>query len=94
MTATGTPYKYDSSLGIVSAPLNPSGIIFALDKYTGKRLWEFNVGAPIGIGGPSIGHGMLFVTTGFPNEIAINKGGDIVAFGLPVENVDTGAKPR
>ena len=44
------------------------------------------MGAPLGIGGPSIGHGMLFVTTGFPNEIAINKGGDIVAFGLPADS--------
>ena len=47
-----------------SAPLVPSGIIFALDKDTGKKLWEFNVGTPIGIGGPSVGNGMLFVTTG------------------------------
>ena len=43
------------------------------------------MGAPPGIGGPSIGHGMLFVTTGSP-EIPINKGGDIVAFGLPADS--------
>ena len=87
MTAIGTPYKYDSLTGwVIFAPLNPSGIIFALDVDTGRKLWEFNVGAPLGIGGPSIGHGMLFVTTGFPNEIAINKGGDIVAFGLPADS--------
>jgi outer membrane protein assembly factor BamB len=59
------------------------GIIVALDKDTGKKIWEFNVGAPVGIGGPSIGHGMLFVTTGFPAGILSNKGGDIIAFGLP-----------
>lgn len=86
MTAIGTPYKYDTETGITSTPLNPSGIIFALDKDTGKKLWEFNVGAPIGIGGPSIGHGMLFVTTGLPSEFASPKGGDIIAFGLPTEN--------
>jgi len=87
MTAIGTPYKYiPGGAGIAFSPLNPSGIIFALDTDTGKKLWEFNVGAPLGIGGPSIGHGMLFVTTGFPNEIGVNKGGDIIAFGLPAEN--------
>jgi outer membrane protein assembly factor BamB len=56
----------------------------ALDRDTGKTLWQYNVGAPIGIGGPSIGHGgMLFVTTGSPAEISSNTGGYIVAFALP-----------
>jgi alcohol dehydrogenase (cytochrome c) len=41
----------------------------ALDKETGEKLWEFNVGAPVGVDGPSIGHGMLLVTTGTPSEI-------------------------
>lgn len=57
--------------------------MLALDKDTGEKLWEFNVGAPIGIGGPSIGNGMLYVTTGSPAEMGSNKGGYIVAFGLP-----------
>jgi hypothetical protein len=38
----------------------------------------------VGVGGPSIGHGMLFVTTGAPGSVGpINKGGDVIAFGLP-----------
>jgi len=69
----------------------PSGIIMALDKDTGKKLWEFNVGAPVGIGGPSIGHGMLFVTTGSPAEVGSNKGGYIVAFGLPENDTNANA---
>lgn len=54
----------------------------ALDVDTGKKLWEINVGSPLGTGGPSLGHGMLFVTTGNPVSTP-NKGGDIVAFELP-----------
>jgi alcohol dehydrogenase (cytochrome c) len=83
MTATGKPYSFNEDAAPINTPLNPSGIIVALDKDTGKKIWEFNVGAPVGIGGPSIGHGMLFVTTGFPAGILSNKGGDIIAFGLP-----------
>jgi alcohol dehydrogenase (cytochrome c) len=83
ITATGKPYKYSDFGAPTETPLLPSGIVMALDKDTGKKLWEFNVGAPIGIGGPSIGHGMLFVTTGSPAEVGSNKGGYIVAFGLP-----------
>jgi alcohol dehydrogenase (cytochrome c) len=68
-----------------------SGIILALDKRTGNKLWEFDVSAPIGQVGPSIGDGMLFVPTGkgkmkdaiqgLPKGEKI--GGSIVAFGLP-----------
>lgn len=54
----------------------------ALDVDTGKKLWEFHVGSPLGTGGPSLGHGMLFVTTGNPVSTP-NKGGDIVAFEFP-----------
>lgn len=54
----------------------------ALDADTGKKLWEFNVGSPSGTAGPSLGHGMLFVTTGNPGSTP-NRGGDVVAFGLP-----------
>jgi len=84
ITATGKPYLFGDVGQPMVTPLNPSGIIFALDKDTGKKLWEFNVGSPIGAGGPSIGHGMLFVTTGAPASAGLaNRGGDIIAFGLP-----------
>jgi outer membrane protein assembly factor BamB len=84
ITATGKPYYFGDVGQPVLTPLHPSGIIFTLDKDTGKKLWEFNVGAPIGAGGPSIGHGMLFVTTGAPASAGIaNRGGDVIAFGLP-----------
>jgi glucose dehydrogenase/plastocyanin len=83
LTATGTPYTFRGSDGApLDTPLNLSGIVMALDADTGKKLWEFNVGSPLGTGGPSLGHGMLFVTTGNPGSTP-NKGGDIVAFGLP-----------
>ena len=64
-----------------------SGVILALDKQTGRKLWEYNVSAPIGIVGPSIGNGMLFVPTGkiqAQQAKGMPKGeGSIVAFGLP-----------
>lgn len=56
-----------------------SGNIIALDKNTGNLLWNFNLGAPPGIGGPSIGQGMLLVPTGL---LDFTIGGYIVAFGL------------
>ena len=84
ITATGTPYEANDFGAPMKTPLNPSGIVIALDKDTGKLLWQFNVGAPLGIGGPAIGHGMLLVTTGSPAEIGANKGGDIIAFAPPV----------
>jgi alcohol dehydrogenase (cytochrome c) len=83
VTDTGKPYEYNDFGAPSKTPLISSGVIFALDKDTGKKLWEFNVGAPVGIGGPSVGHGMLFVTTGSPSEISSNMGGYIIAFGLP-----------
>jgi alcohol dehydrogenase (cytochrome c) len=86
ITATGKPYKYNDFGAPTNTPLVSSGVIFALDKNTGQKLWEFNVGAPIGIGGPSIGNGTLLVTTGSPAEISSNKGGYIVAFSLPPES--------
>jgi outer membrane protein assembly factor BamB len=54
------------------------------DVETGKEIWEFNVGAPISIGGPSIGDGMLLVPTG-NNMETTNSGGYIVAFGFSKE---------
>jgi outer membrane protein assembly factor BamB len=83
-TAIGKPYKFSEFAQPTVTPLNTLGIIFALDKDTGKKLWEFNVGAPMGVGGPSIGLGMLFVTRGAPASAGLeNKGGDVIAFGLP-----------
>jgi alcohol dehydrogenase (cytochrome c) len=81
ITATGTPYPYGDFGGPTDTPLIPSGILMALDADTGKTLWELNLGAPVGIGGPSIGNGMLLVPTGHIQTP--NAGGYIVAFGLP-----------
>jgi alcohol dehydrogenase (cytochrome c) len=61
-----------------------SGVILALDKETGEKLWEYNVNAPLGQVGPSIGNGMLFVPTGKVQGQPKGEGqGSIVAFGLP-----------
>jgi outer membrane protein assembly factor BamB len=60
-----------------------SGVILALDKETGVKLWEFDVNAQIGQVGPSIGDGMLFVPTGHSKDNGVKVGGSIVAFGLP-----------
>jgi hypothetical protein len=49
-------------------------------------LWEFNVGAPITLGGPSIGNGMLLVGTEGSNEVDFNPGCYLVAFGFPSGN--------
>jgi len=62
-----------------------SGIILALDKNNGKKMWEFNIDAPISPVGPSIGQGMLFVPTGKSQNDSKDKdnfGGAIIAFGL------------
>ena len=84
--AIGKPYaisQFGGPNSLSSAPVVPSEIIFALDKDIRKKLWEFNIGTPVGIGGPSVGHGMLFVTTGQTFTIGANSGGGIIAFGLP-----------
>jgi alcohol dehydrogenase (cytochrome c) len=63
-----------------------SGVILALDKKNGQKLWEYNVNAQIGQVGPSIGNGLLFVPT---DKIQVQSknmprgGGSIVAFGIP-----------
>lgn len=61
-----------------------SGSILALDKETGKKLWEFNVNAPISPVGLSIGDGMLFVPTGKiqGSKDSPSVGGSIIAFGI------------
>ena len=62
-----------------------SGVVLALNKDTGAKLWEANVNAPIGQVGPSIGDGMLFIPTGkiqgLPKEGRV--GGSIVALEPP-----------
>jgi alcohol dehydrogenase (cytochrome c) len=62
-----------------------SGVVLALNKDTGEKLWESNVNAPIGQVGPSIGDGMLFIPTGkiqgLPKEECV--GGSVFAFGPP-----------
>jgi outer membrane protein assembly factor BamB len=64
-----------------------SGIVLALDKQTGSKLWEYDLHAPIGQVGPSIAGGMLFVPTGRIHENqdggSTSGGGSIAAFGLP-----------
>lgn len=82
ITEIGKPYKYDVFGTPNKTPLVANGIIMALDKDTGKKLWEFRVGAPVGVGGPSVGNGMLYVPTG-SHEIPALKAGGVVAFGLP-----------
>ena len=86
ITATGKPYTYNAFGGPTWSPVMPSGILLALDKNTGDILWQANVGAQVGIGGPSIGRGMLLVPTG--GIQTPNTGGYVIAFGLP-ENVTT-----
>ncbi len=84
VTATGKPYPYDDFGGPTKTPLISSGILLALDAENGRTLWGFNLGAPVGIGGPSIGNGMLMVPTGIGQ--VPNDGGYLVAFGLPSGN--------
>jgi alcohol dehydrogenase (cytochrome c) len=81
VTATGKPYPYDDFGGPKKTPLISSGILLALEANTGKTLWAFNLGAPCGVGGPSIGNGMLLVPTGIGQ--VPNEGGYLIAFGLP-----------
>lgn len=83
ITATGKPYTVNVFGAPISTPLSPSGIIMVLDESTEKKLREYNVGVPIGIGGPSIGHGLLFVPTSTAAEIKAHKSSAIFAFGLP-----------
>jgi outer membrane protein assembly factor BamB len=82
VTAIGETIKSDPDFGDpLETSLISSGILIALDADTGESLWEFNVGAPVGIGGPSIGNSMLLVPTG--SGQTNNNGGYLVAFGLP-----------
>jgi alcohol dehydrogenase (cytochrome c) len=63
-----------------------SGIILALGKENGQKLWQYNINAEIGQVGPSIGNGMLFVPTDkiqIQSKNSSRQGGSILAFGLP-----------
>jgi alcohol dehydrogenase (cytochrome c) len=59
-----------------------TGVMLALDSDTGKEMWTAAVKGPIGVGGASVGDGMLFVPTGKVQSYKA-VGGSIVAFGLP-----------
>jgi alcohol dehydrogenase (cytochrome c) len=59
-----------------------TGVMLALDSDTGKELWTATVEGPIGVGGASVGDGMLFVPTGKVQSYN-GVGGSIVAFGFP-----------
>jgi outer membrane protein assembly factor BamB len=78
-TPVGKPYTASTFGGPMKSPLSSTGMVMALDKDSGKIFWVFNVGNTIGVGGPSIGNGMLFVPTGKLG----GKIGTVVAFGLP-----------
>jgi hypothetical protein len=52
-------------------------------QYISGFIFRPRVKNPIGIGGPSVGNGMLFVTTGQTFTIGANSGGGLLAFGLP-----------
>jgi alcohol dehydrogenase (cytochrome c) len=78
-TSPAKPYTANTFGLPIESPILPSGMLVALDKNNGKILWQFNMGSAIGIGGPSIGNGMLFVPTG----VSHGPIGSLVAFGLP-----------
>jgi outer membrane protein assembly factor BamB len=81
-TDIGKPYQFNVFGNPVETVLHPSSIFFALDKDTGKKLWEFNVGGPLGVGGASAGDGMIFATTGSPSARLGFTSGSIIAFGI------------
>jgi outer membrane protein assembly factor BamB len=85
MTGIGKPYPFNAFGNPKETILKPSSIFIALDKDTGKLLWQFNVGGPLGVGGASIGDSMIFVTTGSPSIRPSFTSGSIIAFGLGEE---------
>lgn len=82
MTDIGKPYPFNAFGNPVETILKPSSIFVALDKDTGKLLWQFNVGGPLGVGGASTGDGMIFVTTGSSSIRPSFTSGSIIAFGI------------
>jgi alcohol dehydrogenase (cytochrome c) len=82
VTDIGTPpWNYSDFGGPTYTSLLPSGIVMALNADDGSIMWQFNVGAQVAIGGPSIGNGYLLVPTG--GIQTPNNGGYVVAFKLP-----------
>ena len=61
-----------------------SGVMIALDKHNGSKLWEFNVNAPIAQVGASLANGTLFVPTGKlvsnPVQSSADGEGSLIAF--------------
>jgi outer membrane protein assembly factor BamB len=81
-----TPFTEKTRANSNHTTITSSGIILALDKETGQKLWEYEVNAQIGQVGPSVGNGMLFVPTDklrVQSKDAPKAEGSIVAFGLP-----------
>jgi len=84
ITPPGFPYEFDEfGTPTGETPMQVRGIILALNKTDGSTLWEYDVGVPVGIGGPSIANEYLLVPTGSEDEIASNTFGKIVAFTVP-----------
>jgi outer membrane protein assembly factor BamB len=79
ITSAGKPYTANTFGLPIDSPITQTGVVIALDEDTGKILWKFNAGTAVGIGGPSVGNGMLFVTTG----VSGGPIGSLFAFGLP-----------
>ncbi|MEN6340969.1 MAG: PQQ-binding-like beta-propeller repeat protein [Methanospirillum sp.] len=77
----GAPFEYSDFGGPSKTIRRPTGFLMALDSSTGQELWRYNVGAQVGIGGPSIGNGFLLVPVGGIQEP--NNGGYVVAFAVP-----------
>jgi alcohol dehydrogenase (cytochrome c) len=81
------PFSENNKTKLNHNSLVKKGVILALDKNTGKKLWEFEIDAPISPVGPSLGQGMLFVPTGkvqgyYKDKSVTLNGGSIIAFGL------------
>jgi outer membrane protein assembly factor BamB len=90
------PFTENTKANTNHTTITKRGLVLALDKDTGKKLWEFNVNAPLSAVGPSIGDGMLFIPTGKLQKDDFNEndkvvstidkekgaGGSIIAFGL------------
>ena len=55
-----TPFTEKTQVKTNHTKTTTTGVILALDKKTGEKLWEYDVNALIPQGGPSIGNGMLF----------------------------------
>jgi len=61
---------------------NKDSTDFGPERRYSKEIWNARLPGPIGVGGASMGNGMLFVPTGKIQSYR-GVGGSIVAFGLP-----------